>query len=66
LTDTVLDPRKVASVFVDLGADGGDACNLDLAKETASRGHPMVDLTTKAARDVGGWVLGIFGGEKKE
>jgi len=66
LTDSLLDPRKVASVFVDLGSHGGDACKLDLAREASSRGRPVIDLTTKAARQVGSWVLGIFDDSEQE
>lgn len=61
LTGGVLDPRRVAAVFVDLGTDSADPCDVDLQKETDAKSASLLQTTGRAARGVTGWILGIFG-----
>jgi hypothetical protein len=65
VTEGLLDPRKVASVFVDLGSDIADPCEVDLEQAARERSSSPLRATGAAVRGVGSWVFGIFGGEAK-
>jgi uncharacterized protein involved in outer membrane biogenesis len=61
LSGGLLDPRRVAAIFVDLGSGSAHPCDIDLEKVTDARSASLLQTTGRAARGVTGWILGIFG-----